>query len=162
MDIHIVNWDNMKDYEDIINNSPFFLNHLISLKKTHDYYLKQFLKETEITYSQYYMFMLLYYEPNVNQSDIAKACFMNRSGVSRTFSEFENKGLIKREINPNNKREYVTTLTEKGLKTAKFLEKKELEWDEMICSELEMSRDELLDLLSILSMKSLNFNRNTF
>lgn len=162
MDIHIVNWDNMKDYEDIINNSPFFLNHLISLKKTHDYYLKQFLKETEITYSQYYMFMLLYYEPNVNQSDIAKACFMNRSGVSRTFSEFENKGLIKREINPNNKREYVTTLTEKGLKTAKFLEKKEFEWDEMICSELEMSRDELLDLLSILSMKSLNFNRNTF
>ena len=101
MDSHIVNWDNMKDYEDIINNSPFFLNHLISLKKTHDYYLKQFLKETEITYSQYYMFMLLYYEPNVNQSDIAKACFMNRSGVSRTFSEFENKGLIKREINPN-------------------------------------------------------------
>ena len=35
----------MKNYEDIINNSPFILNHLISLKETHDYYLKQFLKK---------------------------------------------------------------------------------------------------------------------
>ena len=153
----------MKNYEDIINNSPFILNHLISLKETHDYYLNQFLKkETEISYSQYYMFMLLYYEPDVNQSDIAKVCFMNRSGVSRTFSEFEKKGMIKREINPNNKREYITTLTEKGLKTAKFLEEKELEWDAMICEELDLNRDELMDLLSKLSMKSLNFNRKTF
>ncbi len=153
----------MKNYEDIINNSPFILNHLISLKETHDYYLKQFLKkETEISYSQYYMFMLLYYESGVNQSDIAKVCFMNRSGVSRTFSEFEKKGLIKREINPDNKREYNTTLTEKGLKTAKFLEKKEIEWDEMICRQLDMSREDLLEILSKLSMKSLNFNREKF
>ncbi|MBO6109292.1 MAG: MarR family transcriptional regulator, partial [Methanobrevibacter sp.] len=95
----------MKNYEDIINNSPFILNHLISLKETHDYYIRKFINnETEISHSQYYMFMLLYYEPNVNQSDIAKACFMNRSGVSRAFSDFEKKGLIERKINPNNKR----------------------------------------------------------
>lgn len=152
----------MKNYEDIINNSPFILNHLISLKETHDYYLKQFLKETEITYSQYYMFMLLYYEPDVNQSDIAKACFMNRSGVSRAFSEFEKKGLIERKINPNNKREYITTLTDKGLKTARFLEEKELEWDAMICEELDLTHSELMDSLSKLSMKSLLFNRKNF
>lgn len=151
------------DYEDIINCSPFILNHLISLKETHDYYLNQFIKnETEITYSQYYMFMLLYYKPDVNQSDIAKACFMNRSGVSRAFSDFEKKGLIKREINPDNKREYVTTLTQKGLETAKFLEEKEIEWDNMICEDLNISREELLEILSELSMKSLNFNRKNF
>jgi DNA-binding MarR family transcriptional regulator len=106
--------------------------------------------------------MLLYYEPDVNQSDIAKACFMNRSGVSRAFSEFEKKGLIERKINPNNKREYITTLTDKGLKTAKFLEEKELEWDGMICEELNLTHGELMDSLSKLSMKSLLFNRKTF
>lgn len=153
----------MKDYENIINHSPFILNHLISLKETHDFYLKQFLKnKTEISHSQYYMFMLLYYEPEVNQSDIAKACFMNRSGVSRAFSDFEKKELITRKINPNNKREYITTLTPKGIKTAKFLEKKEIEWDNMICEELNMSRDELLDILYKLSIKSLYFNRKKF
>ena len=153
----------MKNYEDIINNSPFILNHLISLKETHDYYIRKFINnETEISHSQYYMFMLLYYEPDVNQSDIAKACFMNRSGVSRAFSEFEKKGLIERKINPNNKREYITTLTDKGLKTAKFLEEKELEWDAMICEELELTHSELMDSLSKLSMKSLLFNRKNF
>lgn len=153
----------MIDYEEIIEFSPFVLNHLITLKETHDYYLKKFLdNETEISYSQYYMFMLLYFEPGVNQSDIAKACFMNRSGVSRAFTDFEKKGLIERKINPDNKREYITTLTEKGLKTAKFLEKKEIEWDEMICRQLDLSRDDLLEILSKLSMKSLNFNREKF
>ena len=153
----------MKDYEDIINCSPFILNHLISLKETHDFYLKQFIKnKTEISYSQYYMFMLLYYEPEVNQSDIAKVCFMNRSGVSRAFSDFEKKWLITRKINPNNKREYITTLTPKGIETAKFLEEKEIEWDNMICEELNMSRDELLDILYKLSIKSLYFNRKKF
>ena len=153
----------MKNYEDIINNSPFILNHLISLKETHDYYIRKFINnETEITHSQYYMFMLLYYEPNVNQSDIAKACFMNRSGVSRAFSDFEKKGLIERKINPNNKREYITTLTDKGLKTARFLEEKELEWDAMICEELDLTHSELMDSLSKLSMKSLLFNRKNF
>ena len=39
------------DYEDIINCSPFILNHLISLKETHDYYLSQFIKnEIEADY----------------------------------------------------------------------------------------------------------------
>ena len=153
----------MMDYEDIIKFSPFVLNHLITLKETHDYYLKKFIdNETEISYSQYYMFMLLYFEPGVNQSDIAKACFMNRSGVSRAFTDFEKKSLIERKINPDNKREYITTLTEKGLKTAKFLEKKEIEWDEMICRQLDLSRDDLLEILSKLSMKSLNFNREKF
>ncbi|WP_295725014.1 MarR family winged helix-turn-helix transcriptional regulator [uncultured Methanobrevibacter sp.] len=153
----------MMDYEDIIKFSPFVLNHLITLKETHDYYLKKFIdNETEISYSQYYMFMLLYFEPGVNQSDIAKACFMNRSGVSRAFTDFEKKGLIERKINPDNKREYITTLTEKGLKTAKFLEKKEIQWDEMICRQLNLSRDDLLEILSKLSMKSLNFNREKF
>ena len=153
----------MIGYEEIIKFSPFVLNHLITLKETHDYYLKKFIdNETEISYSQYYMFMLLYFEPGVNQSDIAKACFMNRSGVSRAFTDFENKGLIERKINPDNKREYITTLTEKGLKTAKFLEKKEIEWDEMICRQLDLSRDDLLEILSKLSMKSLNFNREKF
>ena len=153
----------MMDYEDIIKFSPFVLNYLITLKETHDYYLKKFIdNETEISYSQYYMFMLLYFEPGVNQSDIAKVCFMNRSGVSRAFTDFEKKGLIERKINPDNKREYITTLTEKGLKTAKFLEKKEIEWDEMICRQLNLSRDDLLEILSKLSMKSLNFNREKF
>ena len=153
----------MIEYDDIIKDSPFLINHLISLKKTHDFYINKHIKnETEIQPSQYYMLLFLYYEMGETQSDIAKACFMDRSGVSRAFKEFEEKGLITRKIDNENKRAYKITLTKKGNETAEFLIKKEKEWDDMICEELNITRQETLDLLSKISMKSLEFNRNKF
>ena len=153
----------MIKYDDIINHSPFMVNHLISLKKTHDFYINKYIKSnTDILPGQYYMLLFLYYEMGTNQSDIAKACLMDRSGVSRAFKDFEEKGLIIREVDENNKRAYKITLTQKGKDTSEFLIQKEKEWDDMICGELDISREDLLELLSKVSMKSLKFNREKF
>ena len=153
----------MIEYDDIIKNSPFLVNHLISLSKTHDFYINKHIKNgTDILPSQYYMLLFLYYEMGTTQSDIAKACLMDRSGVSRAFKDFEEKGLIEREIDETNKRAYKITLTEKGIETSEFLIQKEKEWDDMICEELNISRDELFELLPKISMKSLEFNRKHF
>ena len=153
----------MIKYEDIIKESPFIAKYLISLSKTHDFYMNKHIKnKTEIMPSQYYMLIFLYYEMDTNQSDIAKACLMDRSAVSRAFKEFEEKGLITREVNETNKRSYKINLTEKGIKTAEFLIEKEKEWDEMICEDLKISRNELFETLTKISLKSLKFNRNNF
>ena len=153
----------MIEYDDIIKDSPFIVNHLITLNKTHDFYINNHIKrETDIQPSQYYMLLFLYYEMGTNQSDIAKAWLMDRSGVSRAFKDFEEKGLIIREVDESNKRAYKITLTKKGNETAEFLIKKEKEWDNMISEELDISQDELLKLLSEVSMKSLEFNRKKF
>ncbi|WP_406537017.1 MarR family winged helix-turn-helix transcriptional regulator [Methanobrevibacter sp.] len=153
----------MIEYDDIIKDSPFLINHLITLNKTHDFYINKHIKaKTDILPSQYYMLLFLYYEMGTNQSDIAKACLMDRSGVSRAFKDFEEKGLIIREIDENNKRAYKITLTQKGIETSEFLIQKEKEWDDMICEELNISREDLLNLLSKISMKSLEFNRKKF
>lgn len=153
----------MIDYEDIIKESPFLVNHLISLKKTHDFYINKHIRNgTEILPSQYYMLLFLYHEMGTTQSDIAKACFMDRSGVSRAFKEFEEKGLIEREIDETNKRAYKINLTRKGIETAEFIINKEKEWDEMVCNELNIPHDELLRSLSRISLKSLEFNRKHF
>ena len=150
----------MIEYDDIIKDSPFLANHLITLIKTHDFYINKHIKAgTDILPSQYYMLLFLYYEMGTNQSDIAKACLMDRSGVSRAFKDFEEKGLIEREIDESNKRAYKITLTPKGIETSEFLIQKEKEWDDMICEELDISREDLLKLLSKISMKSLEFNR---
>jgi DNA-binding MarR family transcriptional regulator len=150
----------MIEYDDIIRDSPFLINHLITLTKTHDFYINKHIKNgTDILPSQYYMLLFLYYEMGTTQSDIAKACLMDRSGVSRAFKDFEEKGLIEREIDETNKRAYKITLTEKGIETSEFLIQKEKEWDDMICEELNISRDELFELLPKISMKSLEFNR---
>ncbi|WP_407392145.1 MarR family winged helix-turn-helix transcriptional regulator [Methanobrevibacter sp.] len=151
----------MIEYDDIIRDSPFIANHLITLSKTHDFYIDKHIKNgTDILPSQYYMLLFLYYEMGINQSDIAKACLMDRSGVSRAFKDFEEKGLIEREIDETNKRAYKITLTKKGIETSEFIIQKEKEWDKMICEELDISHEDLLKLLSKVSMKSLLFNRN--
>ena len=153
----------MIKYDDIIKESPFIVNYLISLSKTHDFYMNKHIKnKTEIMPSQYYMLLFLYYEMGTNQSDIAKACLMDRSAVSRAFKEFEEKGLITREVNETNKRSYKINLTEKGIETAEFLIEKEKEWDEMICEDLNISRSELFETLTKISLKSLKFNRDNF
>ena len=153
----------MIEYDDIIKDSPFLINHLITLNKTHDFYINKYVKtETDILPSQYYMLMFLYHDMGTNQSDIAKACLMNRSGVSRAFKDFEEKGLLTREVDENNKRAYKISLTEKGIRTAEFLKEKEEEWDKMICDELDISRDDLFKILSKVAMKSLDFNRKEF
>ena len=153
----------MIEYDDIIKDSPFLVNHLISLSKTHDFYINKHIKNgTDILPSQYYMLLFIYYEMGETQSDIAKACLMDRSGVSRAFKDFEEKGLIIRKVDEENKRAYKITLTEKGIETAEFLIQKETEWDKMICEELDISREDLLKLLSKISLKSLEFNRQQF
>ena len=153
----------MIEHDNIIKNSPFVINHLISLNKTHDFYINKHIKnETEILPSQYYMLLFLYYEIGATQSDIAKACLMNSSGVSRAFKDFEEKGLIIRKTDETNKRAYKIKLTKKGIETAEFIIKKEEEWDNMICEHLEISREELLELLSEISQNALEFNRKQF
>lgn len=44
------------------------------------------------------MLMYLYENNYFIQSDIARVCLMNPSGVSRVFKEFKENGLIKREV----------------------------------------------------------------
>ena len=153
----------MIEYDDIIKDSPFLVNHLSTFSQTHDFYMNKHIKAgTDILPSQYYMLLFLYYEMGTNQSDIAKACLMDRSGISRAFKDFEEKGLIVRETDEDNKRAYKITLTQKGIETSEFLIEKEKEWDDMICEELDISREDLLELLSKISMKSLEFNRKKF
>ena len=150
----------MIEYEDIIKNSPFLINYIITLNKTHDYYINKAIKEnTEILPSQYYMLIFLYYEMGTNQSDIAKACLIDRSEVSRAFKAFEEKGLITRETDEHNKRAYKIRLTEKGNETAEFLIKKEKEWDRMIFREVGINHNKLTKILKNVSLKSLEFNR---
>ena len=145
--------------DEIIEMSPHMICHLISLHSFHDIFINYYIKQTEIKKNQYYMLMYLYYYRENTQSDIAQACLMDRSGVSRAFGELEEKGILTRKYSEDNKRSYKIDLTEKGRDIAKFLKEKELEWEDMICSELGLSREESLKIMKKLAVKSLEFDR---
>jgi DNA-binding MarR family transcriptional regulator len=145
--------------DDVIKLSPHIICHIISLHSFHDIFINHYLKELEINKNQYYMLMHIFYNESSTQSDIAKACLMDRSGVSRAFSELEEKGILTRAYTEENKRAYKIDITEKGKKLAKFLHDREVEWEDEIAGEIQMSREELLVTLEKLALKSLKFDR---
>ncbi|WP_299525666.1 MarR family winged helix-turn-helix transcriptional regulator [uncultured Methanobrevibacter sp.] len=145
--------------DDVIKMCPHMICHIISLHSFHDIFINHYLKELEINKNQYYMLMHIFYNQSSTQSDIATACLMDRSGVSRAFSELEKNGILTREYTEENKRAYKIDITDKGKELAKFLHDKEIEWENEIASEINMSRKELLATLEKLALKSLNFDR---
>lgn len=140
---------------EIISESPFLA--IATLNKARDHYMNTHILKTDILPSQYYMLLFLYYEMGSTQTEIAKACMMNRSGVSRAFKDFENNELIERKINENNKRAYNIKLTPKGKKTAEFLIEKEKEWYNKICKQMDIPQDILVEKLSKINLKTLDF-----
>ena len=77
----------------------------------------------------------------------------------KLYRQLEEKGILTREYTEENKRAYKIDITEKGKELGKFLHDKELEWEEEIAHELEMSRGELLTTLERLALKALEFDR---
>ena len=145
--------------DDLIKISPHMICHIISLHSFHDIFINHYLKDFGINKNQYYMLMHVFYNESSTQSDIATACFMDRSGVSRAFGELEEKGILTRTYTEENKRAYKIDLTEKGRVWGKFFRDKEAEWENEIANEIEMSRGELLVTLERLALKALEFDR---
>ena len=148
--------------EDDIVEKPFLITHIISIHKTHDIFLNKFIKESGIKPSQYYMLLYLNENKDFNQSEIAACCLMDRCGVSRAFKEFEEKGIITREISKESKREYDVSLTEKGQKIVDFLLSKEFEWEEEICDNFDIDSDELHRIMAQFSRLSVDFNKKRY
>ena len=90
--------------DDLIKISPHMICHIISLHSFHDIFINHYLKDFGINKNQYYMLMHVFYNESSTQSDIATACLMDRSGVSRAFGELEEKGILTREYTEENKR----------------------------------------------------------
>lgn len=152
----------MTKIEDILLNHSYYAScYITALAKSHDFHLYKYIKETEITPSQYGLLLYIYNEEGVNQNDVASSCLMDKCCASKSFKDLENKGLVIRIIDENNRRSYKLFLTPKAKELAESLIEKELEWEDNLCSEVNMDRDELFKLLKKLSISALNFNKNS-
>lgn len=149
----------MKKPEDVIGNANYLIVKIIAIQKTHDIFMNRYIKDSDIKPSQYYMLHYLHNVKELNQSEIAACCFMDRCGVSRAFKEFEEKGLITREATEGNKRQYDISLTEKGLELAEFFSQKEKEWEEEISKKLGISLEDINLFLQGLAQESIDFNK---
>ncbi len=87
--------------------------------------------------------------PGNSQEKLARELCLNKSTVARALNHLEEKGLIKREVNAENKREILVFPTEKMLEILPEVRAIAKEWNELLVSEIP---EEKLDVFySVLS-----------
>ena len=74
----------------------------------------QELPGLSVSLSQAYAIHELDHGSGLSQQELAERLFLEKSTVSRMVADLENKGLVERERDPNNRRSYRLRLTDAG------------------------------------------------
>ena len=122
-------------------------------------YLNRHLQEFGINSTQFHLLFEISNECNINQEIISKRCNINKGAVARAIKKLEDKGLVRREIDENNRRQNKVSLTPEG---EEILEKaKEIlnSWEEEIIVEKGYIEKELLQkVLKEIAIKTMELN----
>ena len=101
--------EELKKYVDIGNNFCYVSGRF--------YY--KFAKQYGMSDIALYTLHLIYNSKECIQNDLADKLALPKQTICSILDNFENKGYIKREINPKDKRNRFVSLTKKGLEFAK-------------------------------------------
>ena len=87
---------------------------LYMIGKGYSVYVNRNLEEFGINTTQLHLLFEIAHESNINQEMIATRCNINKGAVARSIRKLEEKGLVKREIDKNNRRQNRLSLTKDG------------------------------------------------
>jgi len=87
---------------------------LYMIGKGYSVYVNRNLEEFGINTTQLHLLFEIAHESNINQEMIATRCNINKGAVARSIRKLEERGLVKREIDENNRRQNRLSLTKGG------------------------------------------------
>lgn len=144
-----------------MDNMNYYLNcYLLILNKAHQTFINPYLKEHNVSYNQYGLILHIYRDEGSIQGKIASACGTDKCGASRSLRILEDKKLIIKKIDENNRRSYKLFLTEKGRKVVEDIIKREIQWEHHICEEMNIEKEKLFEILNKACISSLELIKN--
>lgn len=90
------------------------------------------LKEFDLSFGEQVIIIFLSKHEYVNQDAISKRYMIDKGMVAKTLNKLEEKGFILREQNPDNKRENIISLTQKGTNILKNISAIFEEWNDIL------------------------------
>lgn len=143
---------NEDSFQGIVDESPFVAwIHNISLNQNK--YMKKRFSELDFGHDVRYI-MYIYDNPNCSQEDLVNMFSQSKGNIAKILKKFEDNGFIKREINPQNRRKYMLTTTEKGNKLVPEYRKISKEWEKEVgINESDMELKRRLKEIAINGMK---------
>ncbi|RBQ22244.1 Transcriptional regulator SlyA [Candidatus Methanobinarius endosymbioticus] len=144
-----------------MNNMSYYLNcHVLILNKAHQTFINPYLKEKNVSYNQYEMILHIYHDEGSIQRKIASACGTDKCGASRSLRILEDKQLIIKKMDENNRRSYQLFLTAKGKKIVEDIIEKEIQWEDYICKEMDIEKEKFFEILDNACISSLKLIKN--
>ena len=99
--------------DEIISFTPIILyTEYINLQ--YDYFLKENFKEWDITSGDSTYLINIFYHEKLSQRELADILYVSEANVTQIVKRLENKGLIHRFVDENNKSRKILSLTHKG------------------------------------------------
>lgn len=106
------------------------------------------LREFDLTFGEQIIIIFLSKNENVNQESISKRYMIDKGMVAKTLTRLEDKGFIKREQNPNNKRENIISLTTKSAYIMKDINAIFDDWNKILYGEMSKADIECVKKLT--------------
>ncbi len=129
------------------------------IARGHTIYINRHLEDLNITATQLHLLFEISHQCNINQEKIASRCNINKGSVARSIKKLEDKGLIKREIDENNRRQNKISLTQFGEETLSEAIKILNQWeDEVILDKGYIEKELLQKILKEIAIKTMELN----
>ena len=111
-------------------------------------YLNRALAPYGLNSSQYQFILNLFEHPGITQDKLPELICINKSNVARTLAQLEKKGLIRRQVNPGDKRTAAVFPTERARELYPQIMEVIATWDEAATSTLSpQEKQSLLELM---------------
>ena len=111
----------------LVENSPFIAwIHNISLNQQK--YMKSKINDFDFDHNMRYI-IFIYDNPNCSQEDIVNMFGQSKGNIAKVLRKLEDKGYIKRETNPDNRRKYMLNTTEKGSEIVPKIRQISKDWE---------------------------------
>lgn len=106
-----------------------------------------FLKDIDLTYTQYIAMMVLWEKESINVKDLGKVLFLDSGTLTPLLKKLEQKGLISRSRSLEDERNVLISITKEGV----YLREKALEIPKKMVSCLKLDKDKAMELAGLLN-----------
>ena len=151
---------NMDNKNQFLNEENHLL--IMSMKiiaRQFDIFQNRLLTEEGISSGQIPILLYLYREGKSCQYDIASSYKIDKGAIAKSIKKLKEKNFIIKITDENNRRKDVLKLTPEGLELAKRFLKLYSEWENELCSEIDIDNDKLKSIIGKMARMSININR---
>lgn len=150
----------LEDFKSIDPSSLPVGKLIAMIARGHSIYINHHLEKYDINATQLHLLFEISNQGCLNQENIALRCNINKGAVARSIKKLEDKGLVIRKIDENNRRQNMVSLTEKGEETLNHSSKILRKWeDEVILDKGYVEKELLQKILKEIAIKTMELNQ---